>query len=311
MLLRLLPSPSLAFLVFVLCPALDTASSFKIEIQKPQVYNALPCSTSLKPRVAVCLYGLISRSLKYTHKSIEENIVHALEEEGYEVDLFAHSFKLHSLTNPRSFELEKQLNTSDVFHLKYTDYMVENQTLVDNYLNFHVFEKFGSAWQEQRETNFHSLRNILRQLYSLRLSWHVMNRYANNCKHNYTAVILARPDCYYEQKVTIRSLELRDDLVHLPYYDNIEQQFNDRFAIATVRGSYIVSHRLESALAFCEGKTIKPLHSESLVYFHLTQQNITANIFPFQFCRIRAGGVVVKDYCKDVDAINRHISLSH
>lgn len=259
-------------------------------------------------RVALCFYGLISRSIKYTYKSIQINLIDSLQSEGYTVDVFAHSLTLGLLSNPRSHEREKPLNSEEVFLLRYTDFETENQTQVDDFLNFKVFERFGSAWEFQGDKTFNSLRNLLRQLYSLQAVWTLMNRHATKAKFKYSAVILARPDCYYESKLSLRSLDLSDNVVYIPHYFNIARQLNDRFAIGTMKSSYIISHRIESALAFCTGPKIQPLHSEALVYFHIQKQKIMPKIIPLQYCRVRAGGLISKDFCKDIEMVKRNIS---
>eukprot|EP00002_Diphylleia_rotans_P004110 TRINITY_DN12964_c0_g1_i1.p1 TRINITY_DN12964_c0_g1~~TRINITY_DN12964_c0_g1_i1.p1 ORF type:complete len:306 (-),score=36.85 TRINITY_DN12964_c0_g1_i1:318-1235(-) len=257
------------------------------------------------PRVAVCLYGLVPRSIMYTHKSIEENIIQSLEKEGYAVDVFAHSFLLEVLSNPRSRERSQVLDSNQMFLLRYSDYVLENQTKVDEYLNFKVFERFGSAWEFQGDKTFNSLHNLLRQLYSLQEVWNIMNRYANKFKYNYTAVVLARPDCYYESSLSLRTFQLSDNTIYIPHYFNIARQLNDRFAVGTMKSSYVVSHRLESALAFSVGQKIQPLHSEALLYFHVQKHKIAPKIFPLQYCRIRAGGVISKDFCTDIEGIKK------
>lgn len=53
--------------------------------------------TSSRGRVAVCFFGL-ARSLRWTVPSIERRLLGVLRENGFEVDVFVHTYSLHEVS---------------------------------------------------------------------------------------------------------------------------------------------------------------------------------------------------------------------
>ena len=63
-------------------------------------------------RVALAFYGL-TRSLKYTFASVQQNIFAPLEAAGHTYDVYLHTYDLETLSNARSGEDETALNTTE------------------------------------------------------------------------------------------------------------------------------------------------------------------------------------------------------
>ena len=57
-------------------------------------------TTSSRGRVAVCFFG-IGRSLRWTLPSIERRLLGVLRDEGFEVDIFVHTYRLLEVSVPR------------------------------------------------------------------------------------------------------------------------------------------------------------------------------------------------------------------
>jgi hypothetical protein len=75
--------------------------------------------------VALAFYGL-TRSLRYTINSIQQNIFNPLKESGYTYDVYLHTYNLEHLANQRSGEASS-LNTTEWMLLRPDFYQVTSQ----------------------------------------------------------------------------------------------------------------------------------------------------------------------------------------
>lgn len=77
-------------------------------------------------RVALCFFGL-TRSLNHTLESIKENVIGKIEKEGYEVDVFLHTYNdVTHLTNGRTGE-DDDLDTDQWHLLQPYDHILTSQ----------------------------------------------------------------------------------------------------------------------------------------------------------------------------------------
>ena len=73
-------------------------------IESVQSSTAMVTSESNSRRVAVCFFGL-TRSLNHTIASIKENVIGPLVQQGYEADVFVHTYNdIRHLINTRTGE---------------------------------------------------------------------------------------------------------------------------------------------------------------------------------------------------------------
>eukprot|EP00002_Diphylleia_rotans_P004679 TRINITY_DN13575_c0_g1_i1.p1 TRINITY_DN13575_c0_g1~~TRINITY_DN13575_c0_g1_i1.p1 ORF type:complete len:396 (+),score=80.74 TRINITY_DN13575_c0_g1_i1:55-1242(+) len=251
-----------------------------------------------KPRVAICVYGLVQRSLKYTYESIQEKVLDNLAKEGFEYDIFGHTYEVPLLTNAWSNEKHHRLRLEDLNYINFTTILVQNETLIDAYLDFPYFQKYGLFvyWKRQSQGAWDPLYNSLRQLYSLEQSWHLMNNYALSCKLQYHAVIFLRADCLFKTPVTLKNLQISDNTAFIPaYHSKLDEVYNDKFAITSARGSFVLATRLHSAKHFCfNAGHGRPFHSESLLYYHMQLNMMQRADYNISICRVRSNGVVQK-----------------
>ena len=74
-------------------------------------------------KVCICFFGL-TRSLKYTIDSINDNLFNILKPNNIQYDIYLHTYDLKILTNNRSNELECKLDIDEYKLLnpkKYTE----------------------------------------------------------------------------------------------------------------------------------------------------------------------------------------------
>ena len=114
-------------------------------------------------KVCVCFFGL-TRSLRYTYESIHNNIFKILELNDIEYDIYLHTYDLQMLSNQRSQECNCILDTNEYKLLKPKEYIIDNQNEFDKSFDYESVMKYGDSWND----NFSSLKNLIRQLNSLK-----------------------------------------------------------------------------------------------------------------------------------------------
>lgn len=236
-------------------------------------------------RIAICFFG-ITRSLRYTSYSIDENIIAPAQAFG-QTKVFAHFFNQVEIDNPRSGESGK----SDVeeYRLLNADWLVIEEP--DNCLEKHNFNQlcaYGDTWND----NFVSLRNLVHQLHSL----NEVTKAALDWKPD--IVLFIRPDLLYHSSLKryIGSiLKCGSECVMLPAWQNWEHGYNDRFAICKFRSAIeAYGKRVGDMHEFCElNKT--PLHSERLLRYVLEKSEIKPKRMSARASRVRIGGRLKKE----------------
>ena len=227
-------------------------------------------------RIGVCFFG-ITRSLRFTIPSIQENLIAPASELG-KVVTYAHFFQQRNISNPRTGEFGA-LDVEEHKLLSIDRLVLEEPDICLQTWRYDNLKSHGDAWND----NFNSLRNLVHQLHSLNeVTRMVVSDGAD-------IVVFARPDLWYHdsfKNAIQKAARGTTPRVILPCWQHWENGYNDRFAIC--RGnSAIISYgsRIERATAYCE-KFKGGLHAERLLRFALTESAI------YPYCtRIRAGRI--------------------
>ena len=172
-------------------------------------------------RIGVCFFG-ITRSLKFTLPSIQENILAPAREFG-DIKIYAHFFDQKNIHNPRTNEFGS-LDGEEYKLLGADQLVLEEPDACLDHWNFGALQSFGDAWGD----DFYSLRNLIHQLHSLN---EVTKMAATD---GADLVVFARPDLLYHDDLgrSIRKAILgRGPRVVLPCWQHWERGYNDRFAI--------------------------------------------------------------------------------
>jgi hypothetical protein len=233
-------------------------------------------------KVALCFWGLC-RSTDITIQSIKTYILHPLQNNGIEYDIFIHTYMHYKpYSNPRAKETNVQLNNTLWKLLEPHKVIVEDQDEIDKKLDLKKYRTHGNPWNDDT-SSFMTLDNHIRALWSLK---QVTTLWEAN-KQEYSTILYLRPDVRFLRPIHINWLTGKDiNTIQIPNFHLIEG-CNDRFAIGSPYTMSIYGNRYDTAYRF---SLCKPLHSERFLAHVLTIHKIHINYILFKFIRIRANG---------------------
>jgi hypothetical protein len=231
-----------------------------------------------RKNIAIAFYG-ITRSLKFTVKSITDNIIMPAQDVGH-VKVFCHFFLQHSINNPRTGEIGV-LDIEEWRNLKADIALIEGieQKSEDAYLS--ALKPFGNAWEDDGQ----SMRNILRQLISLKKVTKIIkeNQWAD-------LVIFLRADMEYHDVFPFSEWinGVHTNTVMIPDWQ-WSGGLNDRFAICGKDAYQHYGDRVDKAVTFCRTHH-RPIHSERLLMYALMHSPIQLVQTSLRATRIRSNG---------------------
>lgn len=238
--------------------------------------------------IAILFYGL-TRSLKYTAHSIENNILKVLRDSGISFKIYLHTYDLKVLTNPRSHEKNIVLDTNE-YTLLHPDFVtITSQEEFIRNIRLHNFLRHGDAWKERHHS---SLKNLLCQLNSLNL---VFTMTANE---SYDCYLCLRPDLEYIHQLDInqiREIIKRKDenILYTPAWDS-SGGCNDRFCFGSKLAISKIATRIQELQSYSQRWQA---HSERFLQFIIEKNKIQSRKTTLRAIRVRANGVRnKKDY---------------
>ena len=89
-----------------------------------------PIKIDITKKICLCFYGL-TRSLKYTHSSINNNILKILIQNNYYFDIYLHTYNLDILTNNIYKEINCRLDFQEYKLLNPDYFHIQNQKTYD------------------------------------------------------------------------------------------------------------------------------------------------------------------------------------
>ena len=235
-------------------------------------------------KVCICFFGL-TRSLRYTIDSINKNIFKILEDNNIIYDIYLHTYDLEVLTNKRSNELKCMLDTEEYKLLNAKEFIIDSQDEFDKNFDYNSVKKFGDYWGD----NFSSLKNLIRQLNSLKKVFSLIE----NKNNEYDSFIFIRPDLKIISKIDIDNiLETKNKNVIATSNFSKWRGLNDRVAIGSYNSIKKYANRIDNIYEYMNenGK----LHAEKLLKFVMEKfkiKNIDLNLY---FIRIRANNDIEK-----------------
>ena len=247
--------------------------------------------THNKSNIAIVFFG-ITRSLKYTIKSINENIFDILKSSDYNYDIFLHTYFLDKYSNIRTGEkITKDKIDNSEYKLLNADYLkIDNQEIIRKTLKLEKYRTHKDPWN----TKYNSVDNYILGSYS-KLCATKMVEEADK-KKNYKYIMFMRPDCKYLTKLSLDFFKMSDNSIVTPnFHLHGTSKINDRFAI-TNRKTYKIYGKIFETLF--EWSKKRPLHSETILGLVLKPNKI--NKVDLYFARVRING-------KQVDHFNLKI----
>ena len=235
-------------------------------------------------RVLIGFFG-ITRSLRHTLPSIEQNILAPLRQSGAEIRRYGHFHLPEFIDNPRSAESRQptDIAEADLLNLDVCEIEPQNPTLVEPSMNE------VRAYPDTLRDNYASARNLCFQLRSLNRLWSLMARDA--AATNAATILFLRPDLRYLDPIDIPALagQMRAAGASLAVPDWHQWGgLNDRFALATVHAARIYATRLHALRAGLHA--YGGLHGESLLAHAVATAGLRVMPLPVRALRIRAHG---------------------
>jgi len=238
---------------------------------------------ALRPRIAIGFFG-ITRSLKWTLPSIQENIIMPARALG-ETRLFAHFFQQEHINNPRTGE-DQSLDTNEYQLLECDEVELEKPGICLATANYEWVLSHGDAFYDEGK----SLANLIHQLRSLQQVGRMIDQWTPD------VVILARPDLMYhdslygEIAMQINRPKMYISIPNWQWFGGV----NDRFAIGSRESCLAYSKRFDFIHPYLE-KTGGPLPAERFLRFCLKQQGIIIRPMRVTASRVRSNGNPVEE----------------
>jgi len=237
-------------------------------------------------KVALCFWGL-TRSLKYTLKSIQKQIITPLKDANIEYKIFVHTYEFESAYhNPRSKEQNIKLDFQEYKLLEPDYFQIENQDEIKEKINLKQYRTQPDPW----ENNYISMDNFLCAMYSKKQ----LGAMIQNSEETFDACVFLRPDTFFLNPLDIHYFSLlQNNRICAPNF-HLFPDFNDRFLICSQKHMLTYTQLFDDMLHYSRHCS---LHSERFQYALLTQKyKLIILYMPIHFNRVRADGRILRDY---------------
>jgi len=236
-------------------------------------------------KIALAFWGL-TRSLKYTIKSINEKILGILKTNNIDYKIFMHTWFVSTLYNNKRANEKNIILDNEEFKLLNPDYIeIHNQDEFKNNINFQAFRTHPDPWK----TNYQTVDNFICAMFSKSRCSQLIKK----SNENFDYIIFLRPDVIYLNNFNINFFKLvNNNNICIPNF-SLHSKFNDRFCICN-KNNYLLYGNIFSKL-FNYSKKF-PLHSEIFYYKLIKNLKININYISFYFNRVRSNGEINNDY---------------
>ena len=234
-------------------------------------------------KVALSFFG-ITRSLKYTIDSINENILNIFRINNIDYDIFIHTYKLNNYINVRTGEKLDNVDNEEYKLLNANYIEIDVQEEIKEKINMSLYRKQKDPWK----SNYNSVDNFILAQYS---KSRVVNM-VSSTNINYDYVIFIRPDCLYLNNFDINFFKyVNDNTICIPNFHLYgKYNFNDRFCISNMKTYKLYGDIFDYLLEISQTKS---LHSETIIGELMCNYKMTIKKIPFYFSRIRCNGIRV------------------
>jgi hypothetical protein len=237
-------------------------------------------------KVAICFFG-ITRSLKYTIKSIENNILNIFKKNNIDYTIFMHTYHLNAYKNTRTNECTNNYD-NDEYKLLNPDYIkIDDQEQIIQEIDMLQYRTHKDPWN----TNYNSVNNFILAQYSKSVLINMIDK----INTNYDYILFMRPDCLYIDKFNIDFLKsINDNTICIPNFHLYGRyNFNDRFCITNMKTYKMYGDVFKYLLNISKKM---PLHSETVLGELMRNYKLNVIRVRFNFSRIRIGNIVVDEF---------------
>jgi len=239
-------------------------------------------------KVALCFWGL-TRSLKYTIKSIQEHVFDPLKQNNVEYIIFLHTYKFDSpYINPRAQEIYVKLDF-DEYKLLNPDYVqIDDQDEVKQRIHIEKYRSMPDPWQ----SNYVCVDNFVCAMYSKKQ----LGIMVKDSKIDFDYIVYLRPDVNFLTSFDIRYFSIvKKNTICTPNF-HLFPKLNDRFCILKPNNLEKYSRLFDCMYEF---STIFPLHSEKFQHHVMTRNyKWIIKYVSFLFNRVRYNGNELQDCAK-------------
>jgi len=198
----------------------------------------------------------------------------------------AHFNRLKSVTSYRSGESNVSVDPDEYKLLKCDVVAQTDQDEVDQKIDFEYMKQFGDTWRD----NFSSLKNLLRQFYSLNAVTDLLVQE----KTRFDLVIYSRADLRFEMPLEIP--RIRPRALYTPWFERYHG-LNDRFAMGDLETMIAYGRRQSMIRQFCKEMGC-PLRAEGFLLWYARKQGLhTPHLQSINFSRVRSNGEVLAVNC--------------
>jgi hypothetical protein len=233
-------------------------------------------------KIAVCFFGITRNFGKFALDSINSNVLAPVAQLDPGFRKIAHFNRIDRVTGKRSAENNVSVD-SEEYKLLNCDLMaLTDQDEVDREIDFDYLKNFGDSWRN----DFSSLRNLLRQFYSLNAVTDLLLQDGGQ----YDLVIFSRVDLRFETRLKLP--KIRPGTIYTAWFDRY-RGLNDRFALGDLPTMVAYGRRQSMARQYCSELKI-PLTAEHYLLWYMKQKGIaTRFLTSLEFTRIRAQGKII------------------
>jgi hypothetical protein len=236
---------------------------------------------------ALLFFGLPKQFTEQVLPTVQEHII----KHNPKCDIFAHSFKVSQMSNPRNNETAVIINPESLFAM--TDMVVMDT--MDEFHAQHNLTFYRQLWGIHNEPWIYpqSMDNMIKQWHSIEKVWDFMEAYSRNNSKSYSQVGLFRSDVLY-----LDNIHLFDSKAAIPKFASYPA--NDRMFYGTYTNAKFWARTRFSNIpqAYEDGFFDKGLHSE----FYMEEVLLPQMENPVEkkdicFLRVRATGDVLTKDC--------------
>lgn len=232
-----------------------------------------------RQKIAICFFGVIPRSIRYTYHSIKSNLIDVVKEH-YDVDIYACNMDIGDIKID-----EQHVNKNDINLIPVDYYENMIQSDVDKYIKDNYDErKLRMRHDYTREI----IQNALRQMYSE----YKVGTWLEKNKGTYDAAIVCGPDYFLLNKVNISDIvfAMNNPTTVFTTPVNVGQGYTNGFYIGTLDPLIKILKRFEKL------NNILPINRdyEYLVKNAFVENNVTNKITNLFFFKIRNTGFIAR-----------------
>ena len=236
------------------------------------------------PKICIMFFGLL-RKLNITLPSIRKNIFIELEKQGYEYDIYIHTYKINTINCPRAGENNIKYDNNQILLFKHplTKIQIDDQDKIDKTLKFNKILSKKNPWPE--DPSKISMKNVIRQYYSLKRVFEMVK----NENKRYDGYLFLRPDMIYLNPLYLNLITM--PIEQYNFYSppwNTYNGVNDRMCLTSYYGAEVYASRLNKVYDETN------IHSETFLKKHLLKNKMIVLPLNLNAYRIRTNGKIKK-----------------